>query len=142
MPADEARVVSGSESTYACRWFEIRAEHEERVAFSRKAAAVARMVACYIVTRGIDWGDYDPRRFCDVLVLRRDTQSPVARYCYDRLGEASDHVVSLQLRLTAMHVYDFCRELSIPVEAVEGAGSGQAVDEDLIWVPVRERRPQ
>jgi len=130
-----------SDEAIAARWFGVRAEFE-LLGRGRMAVRAAREWVLYFVSAGLLMGDFDPKRFCDVLVFRRDTGATVARFSYTHLGDATDHVVDLRARLLSTHVFDFCRELSLSTDLV--AGPGQGVERDPIdpWVGVRVRTRQ
>lgn len=122
----------------ADRWFEVRAEYE-RLSSGGMALRTVREFILALLTLGVFLQEFDPKRFCDVLVVRRDTGESVAVFSYDHLGEASRHAESLNARLLKMHVFDFCRELSIPMNAVVGPGSDIVRDPQNMWIPIRAK---
>lgn len=126
----------------AARWFTVAAEFE-RVAGWNMAWRYVKEVFIGLASMGLTLGDVDPKRFCDVRVLRRDTGECVAHYSYEHLGEAHTHVTSLTSRLEDTHVFDFCRDLGIPIHHVVGEGCTDPVDRESIWIEIpAERRVQ
>lgn len=134
MRSTEAKMPAG-------HWFDVRGEYQ-KLGRRRMGFAVIREILLRFVTFGFGVGELDPKRFCDVIVLRRDNGDVVAMYSYDRSGDASAHLESLQHRLVDQDVYDFCRELGIATDLVEGPGSDDKVDQDIAWVDISrsERR--
>lgn len=135
--------VTDDSMALACQWFGVRGEYE-LLTRRRMAARSAREVALWFVSFGLLMGEFDPKRFGDVIVFRRDTGESVLVYSYDHLGEATDHLLSLRSRLSSMHVFDFCRVLGLTTALVVGSGCGEAEDDgaDGAWkgIPTRQRQ--
>lgn len=123
----------------AGRWFGVRAEYVRPPVLIRIRQSISWFFGG-VLTLGLTMGDYDPKRSCSVIVLRRDTGGEVARFSYESLGDATGHVASLRSRLEATHVFDFCRELGIPTAAVAGAGSEEP--SSVEWLEISELRPR
>jgi len=119
-------------ASVAGRWFGVRAEFE-RVSRLGTMWRTVKWSILGFVTLGLTMGDFDPKRFCDVIVFRRDTGQEVTSFSYDVLGEASDHVEDLRRRLEGTHVYDFCRELGVGTDSVVGAGSSESLEPTVVW---------
>jgi len=119
-------------ASVAGRWFGVRAEFE-RVSRLGTMWRTVKWSILGFVTLGLTLGDFDPKRFCDVIVFRRDTGQEVASFSYDFLREASDHVEDLRRRLEGTHVYDFCRELGVGTDSVVGAGSSESLEPTVVW---------
>lgn len=128
-------VVSSVESNLAKRWFKVQAEYQ---ALNRVQMIwlVLRELVITFLTLGIFLGSFDPKRFCDVVVLRRDTNDPVILFRYKHLEEANAHLMSLQYRLSHLQVYDFCRELGIPIDSVQGTGFDDDPDPEAAWIGI------
>ncbi|GAA1503014.1 hypothetical protein [Nocardioides humi] len=124
--------MEADERSVAARWFGVRAEYEEH-AGGQTAWDVVKHVLLGVVTLGLTFVDYDPRRRCNVLVVRHDDGTAVAGYDHSTVGDATLHVSSLLERLDTLHVFDFCRELGIPVDAVVGEGRGQDGPSAATW---------
>jgi len=120
----------------AGRWFVVRAEYEH-LGPVRMLLRVVREFGLALLTAGVFLGEFDPKRFCDVLVLRRDNGDSVTVFSYKNLGAAAYHVENLWVRLSDTHVFDFCRELSIPTDVVVGPGQNELPSRDDLWKPVR-----
>lgn len=127
-----------SEAALAVRWFGVLGEYE-RAGRVRMTWLSIREFLLAFVTLGIFLGEFDPKRFCDVVVFARDSDEPVATFSYDHLGEATLHLRDLSSRLTTMHVYDFCRDLGLGTALVVGPGQ-DAGTADQVWVPVSRAR--
>jgi hypothetical protein len=125
-----------SDEAIAARWFGVRAEFE-LLGRGRMAVRSARQLLLYVVSAGLLMGDFDPKRFCDVVVFRRDTGATVATFSYTHLGEATGHVTDLRDRLLSAHVFDLCRELGLSTDLVVGPGQGIELDPVDPWVGVR-----
>lgn len=118
----------------AARWFGVRGEYE-RAGRVRMTWLTIREFLLALVTLGVFLGEFDPKRFCDVVVFSRDSGEPVAMFSYSHLGEATLHLRDLSSRLGTMHVYDFCRELGLGPDLVVGPGrDGEPADP--VWVPM------
>lgn len=117
----------------AIRWFGVRAEYERagpvKLVFRTIWAVAKGLPTLWILT-----DDLEPKRFCDVVVFRRDNGSPVAKFSHAYLGDGARHVEDLLTRLATDHVFDFCRELGIGIEAVVGAGDDRDFDASAVWV--------
>lgn len=120
----------------AGRWFAVRAEYE-RIGRARMAWLAAKAWVVGLVTWGLTLGDFDPKRFCDVLVIRHDTGAVIASYDYEHLSAASAHVDRLRTRLDSVHVFDFCRDLGISTEEVVGPGA--SIGSQASWTAVEAR---
>ena len=127
------------EDATAARWFGVRGEFE-LVSRRRMAMLTARASLLYLASWGVLAGDFDPKRFCDVIVFRRDTGDRVASFRYTHLGAATDHLTDLRARLLSTHVFDFCRELGLSIGLVEGPGQDRELDPSDPWVGVRPAR--
>ena len=119
-------------ASVAGRWVGVRAEFE-RVSRLGMLWRTVKWSILGFVSLGLTMGDFDPKRFCDVIVVRRDTGQEVASFSYDGLGEASDHVEVLRRRLEGTHVYDLCRELGVGTDSVVGAGSSESLEPTVVW---------
>jgi hypothetical protein len=134
-----ACVESETPVSVAGRWFGVRAEFE-RVSRLSMLWRTIKWLMFGFVTLGLTMGDFDPKRFCDVIVFRRDTGQAVATFSYDFLSEASPHVEDLVRRLASAHVYDFCRELGVGTESVVGPGFSELFDSTVVWQEVAAER--
>lgn len=124
--------MESDERSVAGRWFAVRVEFEKHDG-GRKAWDVVKHVLLGIVTIGITLVDYDPRRSSNVVVLRRDNGSAVLGYRYSTVGDATLHATSLAERLKTMHVFDFCRDLGLPMESVAGEGEELSAGAQVDW---------
>ncbi|WP_408895761.1 hypothetical protein ACJ5H2_12680 [Nocardioides sp. R1-1] len=111
---------SPSESL-AGRWFDARAIYED-TGWAWTLWAGVKTVVVMFATLGLSLEWYEPKRFYDVLVVRRDDGSTVLRFDYERAEEGTYHLSSLRQRLREEHVFDFCRALGIPIGQVVGPG--------------------
>ena len=123
----------------AGRWFEVRAEYQRFGPLSTSLSVVRELLLA-LATFGLFLGEWDPKRFCDVLVVRRDNGETVAKFSYRRLGGASLQVESFGERLETQPIFDFCRELGIPMSDVEGGGREPDQTRRVTWVAISRRQ--
>ena len=123
----------------AGRWFGVRAEYE-RFGPVRTVWVVVRELLLALVTLGIFMGEWDPKRLCNVVVFERGTGVTVALLKFDHLREATYYVSNLRGRLGTEPVFDFCRELGIPMSDVVGPGQTPDLFANLRWVEVPRRQ--
>jgi hypothetical protein len=123
------------EDAFAARWFGVRGEFQ-LVSRRRMAMLTAREWLLYLVSWGVFAGDFDPKRFCDVIVFRRDTGDVVASFPHTHLGAATGHLTDLRTRLLSTQVFDFCRELGLSIDVVAGPGQSPVLDPLDPWVGV------
>ncbi|GAA1159163.1 hypothetical protein [Nocardioides aquiterrae] len=131
------------EAALAARWFGVRGEFE-LVSRRRMAVLTARHWLVLLGSWGILSSDFDPPRFCDVIVFRRDTGAAVASFSHSQLGSATGHLTDLRDRLLSTHVFDFCRELGLSIDVVIGPGQDLTLDPADPWSgiwPDARRRP-
>ncbi|WP_418059977.1 hypothetical protein [Pimelobacter simplex] len=124
--------MEADEGSVAGRWFAVRVEYEEHTG-AHKAWDVVKHVLLGIVTLGFTLIDYNPRRPSNVLVVRRDDGTTVVGYRHSTVGEAALHATSLVDRFGEVHVFDLCRDLGLPVEAVAGEGRPLLERAEVDW---------
>jgi hypothetical protein len=128
-------VVEHPIESLAGRWFDVRAVYQE-TNWAWTVWTGMKTVFLMIVTVGLSLLWYEEKRFCDIILFRRDDGSTVLRFDYDKVEDATHHLGWLRERLREEHVYDFCRDLGIPVNQV--VGPGQDIDEaiEVGWAAV------
>lgn len=124
--------------TPAYRWFRVVVIHED-LSLDMKIWDIAKTILVAIFTLGYSLLLYSPKHFCDVLVCRIEDASPVIRFQYDDVHDATLHAVSLSERLCSRSLAEFCRELDLGVdEAVDGRREFDMPVNSVVWVPVSE----
>ncbi|MCZ4499150.1 MAG: hypothetical protein JWQ74_1703 [Marmoricola sp.] len=126
-----------SRAELACRWFGVRGQ-VERVGTER---LVLRTLWALLTGSLLLWifDDVEPKRFADVVVYRRDTGQPVASFAYDRFGEGVFHRADLDERLRTTQVFDFCGELDLGIENVQGPGVDREPTGGDPWTEITAR---
>jgi len=124
--------MEADEGSVAGRWFAVRVEFETHVG-GRRVWDLVKHVLLGVVTLGISLVDYDPRRASNVVLLRHDNGSAVLGFRYSTLGGAALHATSLAERLERTHVFDFCRELGLPMSVVAGEGRPREEGGEVTW---------
>jgi hypothetical protein len=117
------------------RWFSVRIEYE-RFGILKAMSRTIRELFIALFTLGLLLGEWDPKRFCDVLVVRNDTGEVVASFSYDHLGEADTHVRVLREELETKQVFDFCRTLGVGIDAVVGVGTDRTAHTGVEWTQI------
>ncbi len=120
----------------ASRWFGIRAEYEY-VSPWRKFAVALRQFFVGLASLGLTLIEYNPKRWCNVIVYDRLDGRPVQVFAHSHLGPADSHAVNLLERARTMDVVDFCRELRIAPEKVLGDGLEPPQQHLIDWVEVK-----
>lgn len=105
----------------AGRWFDARAVYQD-TGWAWTLWAGVKTVVVMFATLGFSLVWYEPKRFYDVIVFRRDDGSTVLRFDYEKVEDGTYHLSSLRQRLREEHVFDFCRALGISIGQVVGPG--------------------
>ncbi|RNL78825.1 hypothetical protein [Nocardioides marmorisolisilvae] len=125
----------------AGRWFSIRAEYQHFGPL-RTLVGVVREMLFTFATIALFFDDWDPKRFCDVKVVRRDSGVVVSVFSYDHLWDADIHVRDLRQRLLDEPVFDFCRDIGLDIAHVAGAGQDPDPALAVRWVRISRRQRQ
>ncbi len=128
-----------SDDSVAGAWFAVRAEVQRFGLIRQIVAVVSELLLGVFVTMGLTWAEFDPRRFCDVHVIRREEGDSVCVFRYTHLAEGSAHAFEIARRLRELNAFDFCRELGIPMERVAGPGQLGPFPE-IAWTYVWRRQ--
>ncbi|TWH01913.1 hypothetical protein L615_014100000010 [Nocardioides sp. J9] len=129
-------------SAVAARWIGVRVVYRETT-FWWTVGAYVKNVLMLFATVGLSLLWYEPKRFCDVILYRLDTGATLCRYEHTNSEDAIDHVSSLKDRLLGSQVFDFCRELGIPMVEIAGEGMEppSSIDDiEVEWFQVPESR--
>ncbi|MBF4163442.1 hypothetical protein [Nocardioides acrostichi] len=122
----------------AGRWFCLRVEWEEWSSLRKIRGLVSAAVVFFALP--VVSLDVEPRRHCEVFIVRRDTGETVTRFDHPYLGEANAQVHSLLGRLESQHVFDFCRGVDLDVALVSGAGLDIPASGLVESVPIKRAR--
>lgn len=102
----------------AGRWFVVRVDHAP--SRRRRALWLARWLVLDAASLGFHHAAY--RSPGTILVVRRDDGSVVARLSFAEPAQMWWRAEDLAAELRERHVFDFCRDLRIPLHHVSGAG--------------------
>ncbi|KRB74010.1 hypothetical protein ASE01_18620 [Nocardioides sp. Root190] len=126
--------MDGFAASSAGCWFDVRALYQE-TNWTWTVWTGIKTTFLMFATLGLSLLWYEEKRFCDVVLFRRDNRTAVLRFDYDKVEDATIHLSSLRERLATEHVYDFCRELGIGTEHVVGPGLPMEEDTAVEWIP-------
>ncbi|KRB78807.1 hypothetical protein ASE01_23730 [Nocardioides sp. Root190] len=127
------------DQTAAGRWFGLQAEVEVQTP-SRRVLEFFRQCGRAVLTLGFSLGEYDPRRFCDIVVYRRSDSFPVLHFSYDTLSGSELHLQRLKDLLDGAEVGAFCDEFEIPKHLVTGNGDLEVESTEIEWVETPSER--
>lgn len=128
----EGRVVN---QTAAGRWFGLQAEIEVQTR-ARRVLELLRQCGLGVLTLGFSLAEYDPRRFCDIIVYRRSDALPVLHFNYDTLAGSDLHLQRLKDLLNVTEVGAFCDEFEIPRHLASGSGDPDIESTEIEWIEI------
>lgn len=99
----------------AGRWFEVVVEAEQ-ISWLATVRQFLISLFAYCLPLGFWWApDGEVKQRTNVLLVRRRDQAAVAVYEYSRFSEALVHRTALERRLATQTLFDFSRELGLPL---------------------------
>lgn len=119
--------------TAAGRWFGLQAEVEAQ-SRSRRTVELFRQLGLGVLTLGLSLSEYNPRRFCDIVVYRRSDGLPVLHFSYDTLSASEMHLQRLRDLLNGAEVEAFCDEFEIPKHLASGDGDPGVESIEIEWI--------